>query len=346
MTGRSRIWKRTVHGEAGRSFGSMVREEAAAVYDKVLFVDAVRGSDAAEGDSWDTALQSINGAMDKLYGGDDSSTNYPGDARARAAFAVIYRGYLTGGNAYATQQIIDVSGVHLIGAGIWEGGAGSQFESTFVVDGSKLTANPNLSGLPSTYAGLIIEADACVVDGIYFYHNNGTNSPFSLAISDYETHSGSSGHANAGRGCGVFNSVFQGDVNGALSIYGLGLSGAEACYGGGNHFRYNKIGFVFGGGPNRYANSNHFSGDVYAACERALQSYNASVAENTFERGLVTDKSTYGFSLVAGIDCTTGAGTHAVDWRVGHVTKTTAYVVGTGNLFTNCFYNQNVIFPT
>ena len=325
----------------------MVREEAAAVYDKVLFVDVLRGSDSAPGDSWDTPLQSINGAMAKLYGGDDSSTNSPGDARARAAFAVIYRSYLTGGNAPATQQIINVSGVHLIGAGIWEGGAGSQFESTFVVDGSKLTAQTGiLTGLESLYAGLVIAADACVVDGIYFYHNNGTNNPYSLAVADYETHSGSSGHANSGRGCGVFNSVFQGDVNGALSIYGLGLNGAEASLVAGNHFRYSKEGITIGGGPNRYANSNRLSDNLFSACERAVKGFNASVAENTIERALITDKSTYGYSLVAGLDFTTGGGYHAIDCRVGHVTKTTAYVAGTGNLFTNCMYNQNVIFPT
>lgn len=345
MTGRSSIWKRTVKSAAGRSFGSLVREEAAAIYDRVLYVDARRGADGATGEDWDTALQSINGAMDKLYGGDDSSTNYPQDARARSAFAVVYRGFLTGGNAYATQQIIDVSGVHLIGAGQLYG-PGSQFESTFVVDGSKLTANTNLSGLPSTYAGLIIEADACVVDGIYFYHNNGTNNPYSLAISDYETHSGSSGHANAGRGCGVYDSVFQGDVNGSSSIYGVGLCGAESNVVAGNHFRYSKQGITLGGGPNRYANGNRLSDNLFSGCERGIVHYNAAVAENTVERALITDKSTYGFSLVAGLDCTTGAGMHAIDCRVGHATKTTAYIVGTGNLFTNCIYNSNVVFPS
>lgn len=338
MTGRKTIWKRTIHQEAGLPFGALVLAETAAIYDKVLYVDVKRGSDAADGESWDTPLQSINGAMDKLYGGDDSSTNYPQDARARSAFAVVYRGYLTGGNAYSTQQVIDVSGVHLIGAGLWEGGTGAQFESTFVVDGSKLTAQAPLYNLPSTYAGLYACADAVVVAGIYFYHSNSTNNPFSLAFSDYETHSGSPGHANSGRGCGAFNNVFQGDVNGSGSIYGLGLIGCEAFTGGNNHFRYNKIGLCYASGGNRWANSNRFRGDSFSACERAVKSLNTDVSENTIESAIVTDKAQYGFSLIAGIDFAIGAGSHAVDCRVGHITKSTAYVPGTGNKFTNCFY--------
>ena len=221
-------------------------------------------------------------------------------------------------------------------------GAGAQFESAFIVKGPNLTANAQLSGLASTYAGLQVQADSVVVDGIYFYCSDATNTPYGLAISDYETHSGSSGHANSGRGCGVFNCEFQGDVNGSSSIYGLGLSGVENAKIAGNHFRYSKRGLTLGGGPNRYANSNVLKDNVFSGCERAIVHQNAAVAENTIEKAMVTDKSTYGFSLVAGLDFTTGAGAHAVFCHVGHATKGTAYVPGTGNVFTACYYTNNL----
>ena len=330
---------------AGTDFGSAVRLESAMIYDKVLYVDAKRGSDAASGRDWNHALLTINGAQAKLYGGDDSSTNYPGDARARGAFAVVYRGFLTGGNAAATQQIITVSGTHLIGAGKWMG-AGAQYESCFVVNGNNLTANTNLTGIAKTYAGLIVEADNVVIDGLMFYVSDTTNNPYLLAISDYETHSGSSGHANSGRGCGVFNCHFQGNDNtqNSNAVYGLGLSGAEANAIVGNHFRYFTQGITIGGGPNRYADCNFLGHNVIDGCATGIKGYNASVAQNTIEKAVVTQKSQYGFTWSEGIDLTTGAGYHCVDCRVGHGTKGSAYVPGTGNFFNGCTYSAATAF--
>lgn len=337
MAPKFSLWKRTFKQTAGLSFENAILPQ----YDKVIFIDPKRGGDGADGSDWDHAVATINAACDLCYGGDSTSETY---ARGRGAFAFIYRAFNTGGNEYATQQIIDVDGVHLIGAGQLYG-AGAFMDSAFMVNGNKLTPDAELTGIPSTYAGLLVKAENVIIDGIKFVLRDGTHYPFMVAVSDQHPADDVS-HGRAGIGFGMFNCELQGMSDASGTEYGIGLCGTEAPVLKGNHYRYFTQAISIGGGPIRYANNGIIQDEVISGCAYGIKGYNSG-AVGTMIDNVRVKKGTgsgstppYGFALVGGIDWTAGVYNYMTNCFVNHATVGTAYVAGTNNFWHRCWYGD------
>jgi hypothetical protein len=334
------LWKRTFRQTAGLSFAAGVLAQAGPIYDKVIFIDPKRGGDGADGSDWDHAVQTINAACNLCYGGDSTSETY---ARGRGAFAFVFRCFNTGGDTYSTQQIIDIDGVHLFGAGAWYG-AGAAYDSAFLVNGHDLTADPELSGLQSTYAGLLVKAQNVIIDGIWFVLRDATNNPYLCAFSDQHPLDDAS-HGRAGVGAGVFNCMFEGDSGGSGTHYGLGLCGTEAPVVADSHFRYNVEGITLGGGPIRYCNNGLLKNLEFSGVAYGVRPYNASVMGNRLDhcivkRTPVAGLPPYGKVLVHGFDFTNGQYNYLTDCFVNHLTASYCYVPGTANWFHRCFFGD------
>jgi hypothetical protein len=335
MGGKFTIWKRYFRQVAGLSFAAGVLAQAGMIYDKVIYIDPKRGADGNDGSDWAHAVKTINGACDQCYGGDSTSETL---ARGRGAFAFVYRAFNTGGNEYPTQQIIDVDGVHLIGAGEWYG-AGSHFESAFMVNGNKLTADAELTGLRSTYAGLLVKAESVVVEGIKFVLRDATNAPYMVAFSDQHPVDDAT-HGRAGIGAGMFNCDLQGNSGGSGTEYGVGLCGTESPALAGNRYHFFTEAITLGSGPIRYVNGGIFKDEVIMGCGYGIRNYNGDVVENQFDNIRIMQKGLYGMTFVKGIDMTVGTYNYFTNCFVNHTTKNTAYVPGTNNWFHRCWFGN------
>jgi hypothetical protein len=300
---------------------------ASSVYDNVLFVDAGNGNDGYTGADFPHALQTINGAMAVL------NKLYP-DPRGRH-YAIIFQGRLTGGNAMPSTQIINVPGVHLIGAAL-QYGMGGGWDSCFVTKGSLLTSNPDYSGLRTTYAGLEIQADDVLVAGLKFYGADTGNPFYHIAIDD----------AHGGRGCAIVNCTLQGDVNGAATINGIGFNGAETGLAKDNLYYYLKEGVTLGGGGTRYCHEVAVEHGYFQGCQRGIAAINTATENCLMELNRMIQKATYGWALTAGFDFTgSGNGHNVVNNYVGHATKANAYTPGAGTHFwSNNYYGTNVLY--
>lgn len=331
--GKFYLWKRGFRQIAGLSFSAAVLAQAGAIYDKVIFIDIKRGADGNDGSDWAHAVNSINGACDLCYGGDTTTETL---ARGRGGFLFVYRSYQTGGDTYATQQTIDVNGVHLVGAGQFYG-SGAMYDSSFQVNGNNLTADAELSGLPSAYAGLLVKADDVQVIGMKFVLRDATHNPFMVAFSDQ--HPADDGtHGRAGHGVALINCELQGDSGGSGTHYGVGISGCEAFRLAGNHYRYLTTAIVPASGPIRYANAGIVKDEVITGCGNGIKPSNAELVDTLFDNITIQQKGQYGVTFVKGIDMTLGVQNWFRFCHVNHATKGTAYVPGTNNYFHRCFY--------
>lgn len=329
------IWKRGFKQTAGLSFAAAVNAQVGAIYDKVIYIDPKRGGDGADGSDWQHAVASINAACDLCYGGDSTSETY---ARGRGAFAFIYRAFNTGGNEYATQQTIDVDGVHLIGAGQLYG-AGAFYDSAFMVNGNKLTANTDLTAVPTQYAGLQVRAENVIIEGIKFVLRDATHNPAMVAVAD--KHPADDGtHGRAGVGFGMFNCELQGDSGGSGTHYGIELSGTEAPTLIGNHYRFLTEAIAPASGPIRYVNTGIIKHEIIQGCGYGYRPHNNEVVDMQIDDVRVQQKGQYGVTFVKGIDMTYGLYHYFTNCFVNHVTVGTAYVAGTSNFWHRCWYGD------
>jgi hypothetical protein len=308
-------------------YTSSLIDLSAIKYRKFLYVDPANGNDANSGLSWDQALATINQAMTLI--GSNSTVR-------GSHFAIIYQGRLTGGNAFPGTQTVNVQGVALLGAG-WLYGMGGGWDSCFVSKGSLLTQNPDLTGLRTEYVALNIQADDVLIAGLKFYAADIGNPFYHIALDDT---------VGGGRNCLVTQCVFQGDVNGAQNVYGVGFNGSENSVAQGNMAYYMKEAFTLGGGPTRYCHISAVQENLIADSERAISVINSSAENNWLIRNRIMQKATYGFAMVAGIDFTgSGNGMICAENYVGHGTKTTAYVKGAGtDYWYNNYYGTNVLY--
>jgi len=309
---------------AGYLLRSRVGLYSSMIYDQVVFVDRDKGANGNDGSDWSKPVKDINAAMDKLPGGGVNSV-----ARGRH-YAIIFRSRLTSGNKFTAKQTVDVQGVHLIGAGILLG-MGGGWDACFVTDYAVLVDDADLSGLAALKAGLQIDADDFLVAGIKFYAPDAAGGMYHIAIND----------AHGGRNCAIINSVFQGDLNGAVSVHGVGLNGCETALVKDNLFYYEDEAISIGGGGTRYAHGCSIRDNEIDACRYGIRGKNASTVRNKLIRNIITPRdpvAAYGWAITRGIDLTQGQGFLCVEDFVGHATKGTAFAPGTNNIFHRCFY--------
>lgn len=322
MTNRSQLWKRTIRTETGTSFGSLVRAEAAMIYDKVVYLDRANGIDGQSGDDWRNSVQTINGAMDAIYGGVNSV------ARGRH-FAVIYRGRTTSGLAFTTEQVIDIEGVHLIGAGQWYGHGGGH-DSCFVA------SDP--TGFTDGCC-LLVSVGGCLVSGIKWYDpdDTGASHPYIRATDPI--------------GFAAVNNVFigsnnNGDVTGRHTD-ALDLRGAEGFYFSGNEYYYIENPITLEAGAVRYTHKGIIENEVGFGCYRGLYFKDAYGIENLAQRCRWLPRQNYGFVLTYGFDLASGnpSGNTFIENYVGHATKGNAYAKGSGtNWWLNNYFNTNTLY--
>lgn len=292
------------------------------IYDQIVFLDRTNGSDGNDGESWSTPVNTINGAMDKIWGGSNST------ARGRH-FAVIFRSRLTGGTKSTANEVIDIQGVHLIGAGVLYG-MGGGWDSCFVTDNNALTADSDLTGLSATKVGLRVDADDVLISGLKFYApTDYTTAFYHVALND----------AHGGRNCAVINNVFQGDVNGTRSFHGVGINGSETALVAGNQFYFHDEGVTVGGGETRYASQCVIEDNRFFGCKYGIRTTNASTVMNEILNNYFTQQSTYGWAMTRGIDLTYGTGFLCANNIVGHATEGTAFAYGTGNFWINNYHS-------
>ena len=301
------------------------------IYDQVVFCDRANGSDGNTGEDWDHAVKTINGAVDKFYGG-------VRDAARGRLYAIIFRSRLTGGNAFTAtegQQVINIPGVHLIGAGSIYGDGGG-WDSCFVTNSTYMDSEAHLSGIGAARVGLLTENDNILVTGLKFYCSDETNAMWHVAIHDYDQTESS---GNSGRNVQVLNCHFQGDVDGTAQINGVGVDGGEACSVIGCRFQYTHIGIKFAGGGVRYANQCIFQDNVAIGNKYGIQGGNASATDNLIKDNYVVAKGSYGWAITYGIDgANSSTDNMYVNNYVGHATEATAFNYGTGNFWINNYH--------
>jgi len=298
------------------------------VYDKVVYVDRDKGADGHDGESWAKPCKTINGALDKFYGGAQ------GTARGRH-FAIIFQSRLTGGNAFTETQTIDVAGVHLIGAGLLYGDGGS-FNSAFVTNSQLAAERAHHSGIwDSTRAGLIVDADDVLIAGLKFYCSDETNAMWHVVLHDRDVGNDSS---QAGRNNMVTDCMFQGDVDGTQYINGIGVEGQETATIMNNRFMYHGTAIGLAGGGERYANKNIIENNKIFSCKYGIKLGNASTVENLIQDNTVIPKGTYGWAITYGIDASAGSGNAFIKNTVAHNTESTAYNYGSNNLWVENYH--------
>ena len=302
------------------------------IYEDIRFVDRGNGSDGQDGSDWAHAKKTINEAQDEFYSGSRDL------ARGRN-YAIVFRGRLTGGNAFTAtegQQRMDVPGTHIIGAGSIYGDGGG-WDSCFVTNSQYMSSDSHLSGCGAARVGLLMEADNCSVTGVKFYCSDETNAMWHVALHDYDQ-TNSSG--NAGRNQQVLNCHFQGDVDGTKEIKGIAVDGGEACSVLGCRFQYTHTGIKFAGGGTRYANQNIFQNNVFIGNKYGIQGGNASATDNLISDNYVVAKGTYGWAITYGIDGANSSTDNVyANNIVGHGTEGTAFNYGTGNFWVRNYHS-------
>lgn len=292
------------------------------IYDQVVYCDVGRGTTGGSGESWETATNTVNGALDRIYSGSNSN------ARGRH-FLILFQSRLTSGNVLTTKTVIDIQGVSLIGAGLMYG-MGGGWDSCFV-NYHTMTAESDLSGAPFTKAGLSIEADDCVVAGLKFYNPDATQKQVHLTTND----------AHGARNCAIINNVFQGQNGTADRTSGVQLVGSETALVADNQFYQCEYGVTLHGGGTRYVNRCIVENNKIFSPKYGIYLSNSSTTDNLIIGNTVVNKQTYGYTMTDGIYCANAAqGNLFQDNVVGHATEGTAYAAGSGtNYWINNYYS-------
>jgi hypothetical protein len=275
-------------------------------------VDRANGSNADQGTSWEEPVKDINTAMDLLYGGYDSK------ARGRK-FLVLFRGRLTSGNAFTTEQVIDVSGVDVVGAGGLFGG-GSR-DSVFVTP-------------PTTYGtygcGLRIAKSDVRVIGLYFYNPDSVEAEHYHIFVDNDN--------QTANGVDILCNVFQGsDSNGDVTgryTGGILTHGVEDF-----NFNFNKFYYIYRGiklmaGSIRYTHKGTIEENRMYGVDKGVYAADAYLTETEIAGNRIIQKALYGYDLTGGIDMSGNpSGNLICENIVGHATESTAFVYGSGTNF-------------
>jgi len=278
-------------------------------FGEIFFVnrDSTKGSNSNHGKSPDSPLLDINAAVAKC-------TDYNNDY-------IVFSGRLTSGQQFSEQQVIDVDGVHLIGASRFFGMGGGYADSCFV---TPHTCGSILDGDANDFkCGLVLGADGIEVAGIRFYNPDATQAQFHIGLLDNQGN---------GRNCSIHDCQFQGQTAGTASrTSGVKAVGVETLHVFRNHFYACETGIEIKGGAKRYATENILQGNIISKPKYGINLSGGSTTENEIIENMITQKGTYGYAMTAGINVHNDASKNNFlhNW-VFHGTKGTAFSPGTG----------------
>jgi hypothetical protein len=282
---------------------------------QVIFVDRENGSNAQSGEDWDNAVKDFNSALDKIWGGSDTK------ARGRH-YAIIYQCRTTSGQKFTTEQIIDMEGIHIFGAG-WLYGLGGGQDSCFVAGPS--TGYADKTAIKFTKSG-------CSIQGIKFY----MPSENALGSEEYFI------HATNPIGFAVDSCQFVApNANGVMTgMYGgaILIEGAESPVITNNQMLYCYRGIKGMAWTSRYFHKAIIEKNKMYGCDVGILFGDGFSLENAVEENTILNKSMYGYEMTAGIKLTTSGGNAFRRNFVGHATKTTAYTKGSGTNYWNLNY--------
>lgn len=306
----------------GQYFDSLVHRYAALVFDDVFFIDRASGNDSNDGKSFDSAFKTIEGAMDK-------TTNYK-------KTAVVYRGRTTSGQKHTALQIIDKSGVHLLGSGALYGFGGG-WNSCFIPP----TSFPAVSGGSDgnrSHAGIQIDAREVEIAGMKFYAydpNTVTTRGFYIMCvkPDGVPYGFNSIHDN----------IIQGDVAGTGLIGGISMEGMERGYIGSNYFYELEEAITLQTGGSDYETGiviedNHYQGNKYGIRLLNGACLNHISREKIWGRGALAR----GWAITNGILLAAGANDNIIeDCYIADATELTAITDGgSNNCIMDCWYGK------
>jgi hypothetical protein len=286
-------------------------------YAKILYVDAGGGSDSNDGSSWPAALKTFNQAMTVIG---------PNSTARGKHYLIVFQGRTTTGNAFTTEQIINVEGVDIIGAGKLYGHGGGH-DSCFVA------GDPTLYG---DKCALKFTVSGCSIRGIKFYQPTEygpalenyfimATDPIGLAIED----------------CHFIGANNNGDITNKYTG-GVNILGAEGGYLKHCQFYYCYRGLLLQAGAVRYVTKLLCEENSFGSCDIGIYLLDSYCVENNFYLNRIRDKSTYGFPMTAGIKILTASGNHFIDNRIAVNAagdqSTKAYTKGSGTNFWNLNY--------
>jgi len=276
-------------------------------------VDRANGNDGNDGQSFDTAMKTIDAAIDKC---EEYRNN-----------AIVLQGRVTTGQQFVALQTIDIQGIHLLGAGALFGFGGGR-DSCFVSP----QAAGDVAGAQgvTSKGGLALTDDDIEVAGLRFYGPDVTQLQTHIITGDSKP-----------RDVSIHDNIFQGDVSGAGEQSGIQLSGIECGYVGFNYFYFTEYGLVMRSASTRYntgvlVEENIFRSNKYGINLKAEACLNYLRKNRVLVEGAVG----YGWALTQGLLMDALANDNLIeDMYVMHATKGNAYTDnGSNNVLQNCTY--------
>jgi len=303
----------------GKYFDTLVRSFALAAYGSIFFVDRqTPGVDTQDGESWDTALYTIDKAVEKV-------TANRGDV-------IFFRGRVTTGQQFSSQQVINKNGVHLFGMG-WLYGKGGGYNSCYV-SAQAAAGSSNFAATICEKGGLELYAHGIEVAGLKFY------GPDVAQLQGHIVSGKDSG--SPFQGISIHDCDFQGDVNGSGEQSGIFMESQEALYVGFNNFYYTEYGICLRAGGSDYSSGALIEENVLRGCK-----YGIRIADDAIlnlirkNRHLVEGTQGRGWAMTAGLQVDAGAEENMFeDEEIYHATKGTAVVNnGTNTVFRRVYYD-------
>jgi hypothetical protein len=315
--GHNRIVKECARG---KFLDTLIHRYSALVFDDIFFVDRGLGNDSNDGESFDTALKTIEAAMDKC-------TDYKQNA-------VIYRGRTTSGQKHTALQVIDKSGVHLLGSGALFGFGGG-WNSTFMPPTAFGAVTGGSDGTRS-HAGIQIDARDVEIAGMKFY----TYDPNTVTTRGFYIMCIKAGGVPYGFNS-IHDNILQGDVLATGLIGGISMEGMERGYIGYNYLYELEEGIVLQTGGSDYETGieieeNRYQGNKYGIRLLNGACLNHVKGEKMWGAGALVR----GYAITNGILIAAGANNNLVeDSYVATAVELTAITDGgTDNNIVDCWY--------
>lgn len=303
---------------AGKYFDTLTHRYAALIFDDIVFVDRNSGVDTQDGQSWDTAVKTINKACDKIS--------------ANKHCAIAFRGRITGSLKETAAEIIDIASTHLIGGAALFGKGGGNFSAFLPYPSVGVPANFTMSGA-ITKGGLEIYASGVEVCGMKFYGYDVTQLM---------------AHIVAGKDDGaplqsfsIHDCDFQGDVAGTGEQSGIALESMEGAYIGFNNFYYDEYGITLRSGGSDYSTGNLIEENIFRGVKYGVR-FLTEACLNTIRNCKIQVEGALGrgWALTTGFLLDVGANDNLLeDLYVMHATVGNCYVAsGSNNVLQNCKY--------
>ena len=304
----------------GKYFDVLVRTFAMAAYGTSYFVDRNTGVDTQDGESWDTALKTLNVANGKC---EDNKQNI-----------IFFRGRITGSLKETAAEILTKKSIHLFGAGYLYGKGGGCYSAFLPYPSVGAPSNFTITG-DITKGGLEVYCgQGFEVAGMKFYGYDVTQLMAHIIC-------GKSDGAPL-QGYSIHDCDFQGDVAGSGEQSGLALSALEGPYIGFNNFYYTEYGITLIAGGADYSTGALIEENVFRGCKYGIHLQNESclnlIRKN---RHLVEGALGRGWAMTQGILVDSGANDNDFeDEEIYHATKGNAITDnGSNNVFRRCYYN-------